>query len=591
MQWKQAFAELSETSAMRWHSLVDDDKVSEKFRLRFSSQAQRPYVVAADFDGDRPSFFSLFTSFTNVIFRLRGSVLPYVALETSLAVALSAVALACTPDEEYSHLGHQFMGMLLSFLTVFRTQTAYRMRAAGGEHFDGLVHAARSFATEALGGLVVAAAANGERTLPTEGAEAVRLLKLFYFCAVEHIRSDDGPAAWDYAHHIAHAHATPHERATFVREFGRVQTDGERRFVTPASEPGGAASVWRSAAAPSTPSTLRLQALYAGESGAHALSGGDGSGGGGSGGGGGSPRPPHDPTRGKPLHVMLKLRGCAARISSLGGAHTDQHQLISSLERLGAHLIGMSSVSQSVLPLPYCQLLKILMLSWVYSLPFVLAAETRLLLPFVMALISIAFFGLEQVGRELVRARRGRPRRTPGTASTAVPSVARTAPCAGRVATARAASAPQHVCCASMLYIDAVHSTLCARGLLCTHRLRVRARPRDLHVRRSAPLESMRTTSLCSIAEWHSATILTCCSVLHRTRCYSRRAAPSSPPAYPPPTADGTVHPALFVVGQRTNYICPHHANATLVARWPVGYLWAASLYVLGPASRFRAAP
>lgn len=55
----------------------------------------------------------------------------------------------------------------------------------------------------------------------------------------------------------------------------------------------------------------------------------------------------------------------------------------------------MHKIDNLVLPLPYCQLLKILMLCWVGTLPFVLAAECGLFLPAVMLLISMAFFGCD----------------------------------------------------------------------------------------------------------------------------------------------------------------------------------------------------
>jgi len=62
---------------------------------------------------------------------------------------------------------------------------------------------------------------------------------------------------------------------------------------------------------------------------------------------------------------------------------------------------GMHKIDNLVLPLPYCQLLKIIMILWVYSLPFVIAADVGLFLPVIMGLTSMAFFGLDQLGAEL----------------------------------------------------------------------------------------------------------------------------------------------------------------------------------------------
>jgi hypothetical protein len=44
----------------------------------------------------------------------------------------------------------------------------------------------------------------------------------------------------------------------------------------------------------------------------------------------------------------------------------------------------------------YCQLLKIFNLTWVFSLPFVLVHECGYFTPFVIGLIAMAFFGLDQ---------------------------------------------------------------------------------------------------------------------------------------------------------------------------------------------------
>ena len=69
--------------------------------------------------------------------------------------------------------------------------------------------------------------------------------------------------------------------------------------------------------------------------------------------------------------------------------------------RACAALQGMHRVHSVYLPLPYCQLLKIIMYAWVFSLPFVLAKEMGTFLPLIELLIALAFFGIDQVGAEL----------------------------------------------------------------------------------------------------------------------------------------------------------------------------------------------
>ena len=54
-----------------------------------------------------------------------------------------------------------------------------------------------------------------------------------------------------------------------------------------------------------------------------------------------------------------------------------------------------------VLPFPYAQLLKVLMLVYISTLPFVLVHEMGWGTPVVAAVVATAFFGLDQVGAEL----------------------------------------------------------------------------------------------------------------------------------------------------------------------------------------------
>jgi len=54
-----------------------------------------------------------------------------------------------------------------------------------------------------------------------------------------------------------------------------------------------------------------------------------------------------------------------------------------------------------VLPFPYAQLLKILMMLFVFSLPFVVVDELGVLTPPISMVVALAFYGLDSVGSEL----------------------------------------------------------------------------------------------------------------------------------------------------------------------------------------------
>ena len=72
--------------------------------------------------------------------------------------------------------------------------------------------------------------------LPKEAAELVRLLKLFWFLTVEHLRSSDGTHSWEWCNNIAYSFATQEEIAEFIREHGEYQKDGYRNDVLGSSD-------------------------------------------------------------------------------------------------------------------------------------------------------------------------------------------------------------------------------------------------------------------------------------------------------------------------------------------------------------------
>ena len=156
-----------------------------------------------EYTGERPSVLGFIFMFKDIIFRMDASVLRFIVMETTIAVLLSFAAMYCTPDEEFSGLGHQFVGMLLSFLTVFRSNTSYHLWEDGRIMLGRINSASRIVANEILGVAAEGAVADGTPTLSDEAHECVRLLKLFYFVVVEHVRSTDGHEPWVFAQNVA----------------------------------------------------------------------------------------------------------------------------------------------------------------------------------------------------------------------------------------------------------------------------------------------------------------------------------------------------------------------------------------------------
>jgi hypothetical protein len=61
--------------------------------------------------------------------------------------------------------------------------------------------------------------------------EVVRLLKLYFFCVIEHIRSSEGGQAWEDTNKMVNTFATHEEEVEFLMEFGRAQPGRGKRQV------------------------------------------------------------------------------------------------------------------------------------------------------------------------------------------------------------------------------------------------------------------------------------------------------------------------------------------------------------------------
>ena len=147
------------------------------------------------FRGDSLGTLQFFTQFRDVIFRCEGSVLPKIAIELSISFSLGVLAyilfhhphwlnlrgVAMLPSEmnvsssaetgaggvradgdsmwadnlewDVSFDGHSLLGLLLGFLTVFRTQTGFQFYLEGQEHMTAMSKTLRNIAIEILGAI------------------------------------------------------------------------------------------------------------------------------------------------------------------------------------------------------------------------------------------------------------------------------------------------------------------------------------------------------------------------------------------------------------------------------------------------------
>ena len=153
----------------------------------------RPKMVPESrqtYAGERPSMLSFFFQFPEIIFRWRGSVIPYVLIEIFLAVGLSFLALYACPDEKFSPVGHQLVGVLLAFLVVFRSQISWGMYMEGRNHVGALFATSRVLAIQMMEDFASAGGSTSENadfaSKIRDAEDSLRLLKLYFYLVVEH---------------------------------------------------------------------------------------------------------------------------------------------------------------------------------------------------------------------------------------------------------------------------------------------------------------------------------------------------------------------------------------------------------------------
>jgi len=348
--------------------------------------------------------------------RWHGSVFKNVIIETSMTTALSVIAYVLHRDfgiDTWSPIGHQLAGTLLAFLVVFRSQIAWNMYFEGRSHVGAISGKARCLCTEMFGSIAAA-----QIQMPPEAEKVVRLIKLFYFTAVENVRANEGEQAYRFSQSIAYGHATVAEVQFLLAEFGTWDSGLSKK--TSMSEIGRAKvpvlsrasdlveGAWNGKAAAPPPQSITAGAILEDwakrgceraveaasiNSSAKAPSSADA-------GDAAYPRRlPHDSTVSKPLVVMVWITKCLKRLVAQGIGN--ERHLSEQVEGLITAYNGMCKIDDVVLPLPYCQLLKTILMFWNFTLPFVIVKETELAVIPTCFVTALAFFGLDQVGAEL----------------------------------------------------------------------------------------------------------------------------------------------------------------------------------------------
>jgi len=273
-------------------------------------------------------------------------VVPHLLPEIGISVAISFVAYFLKSTETYvvpekSDKAFDVIGFLLAFLLVFKTQSAYSRFWEANAHLDGMLQTTRAIAMTACG-VFDWSATSEDIVVRQEARRIVRHLALNYFVILEHFQRT-GP------------HATQILEVRDRLRFDIQQLTGENE----------------------------LKMLYP-----TVAFGADGS----------------DSERAcaNPMMVMFWIHTSLGRVLKVGACPPPiLAGLIQNLDQIMGHYWRMDSINKLQFPLPYEQIVKILVTIFVFLLPFMIVDGAGRLTPFVAAVVALGFFGLDAVAEVL----------------------------------------------------------------------------------------------------------------------------------------------------------------------------------------------
>jgi len=232
------------------------------------------------------------------------------------------------------------LGFLLSLLMVFKTQFSYTQFWTALGHVDGLVQDSRSLAMTACAIFDW----DKDPMVQVRARRIVRFLVLHFFVIVEFFQRTGQNATTDT------------EVQDQLREDVRALT-GEHEFRTlyPDHVDRGRLSGSLSDFTHTNP-TLVVYWIYLAAGG------------------------------------IMKDGGCPPPVMAC---------FIAQVNSLMGHFWGMQKIDKTQFPLPYAQVVKIVVIVFIYFLPFFMAPGLRYLTPVVSLLLTIGFFGLDEVAEIL----------------------------------------------------------------------------------------------------------------------------------------------------------------------------------------------
>jgi len=291
--------------------------------------------------GTEGSWASFFIHTPRVIFAARGSVLrgtmPQVLIATTISI------LATCNHKYWNWFDHRevdlsAISLLLSFVVVFKTQSAYQQFWTAYSHVDGMLHDLRCLARSAV------------CNFHWDNGDTERLVKrllryelMFFFVVIEYF-GRTGPNA-----------------TTAKKRMDRMRDD-IRRISKPTE--------W--------------YMLYAGEDfrtfGSKSV---------------------HSSSN--PQLVLCWLQMVLAQIEQEKGIPHPPYSatILSFISAIETHFWEMEKIDKLQFPLPYAQIVKILMIIYIFTLPWNLVSKCGWATPVIMFFTALGFFGLDEVAEIL----------------------------------------------------------------------------------------------------------------------------------------------------------------------------------------------
>jgi len=295
--------------------------------------------------GASGSCLSFFTVTPFVLLKCRGSAVPLVFPQILIAIGLSLLAqrLQDTGSNPLHDVDQPVsLGILVTFLLVFKTQSAYGQFWQALSALDGVLQTSASMALTACTIFDWNMPTDTHSEVRTKARRIVRLLVLHFFVLVEYFQRTGANDCTD-----------THCQNMMREDIRHLTGDVEFAMLYP-DEPAGT-------------SGSASKHHYA-----------------------------------NPTQVLFWIQLAVGRVNKMGAcAPPIVGGVIRQVQDLMNEFSVMNKIDKTQFPLPYAQIVKILTIVWVFSLPFFLVSSTGNWTAVISSLAALGYFGLDETAEIL----------------------------------------------------------------------------------------------------------------------------------------------------------------------------------------------